>query len=97
MKWGWTEEARRTGWPKWKARGKVAFVWHVGILRLGLLYGLLYGAGTLVYLIIEISPGMNASSTPAYAGLAGITIFIAVLFGLSMGLLSWRAMMKKYG
>jgi hypothetical protein len=93
MRWGWTEEARRTEWPKWKARGKVAFLWHVGILR----FGVLWGAGMLVYWVIEISPHMHASFIPAYAAITAITIFIAALFGLSLGLLTWWGMMKKYG
>jgi hypothetical protein len=92
MKWGWTEEARRMAWPKWKARGKKAFLLHVGILRFGMPW-------SAIVLISELffSPSTHELSIGEYVGILAITIFGAVLFGLWMGFFVWRAMMKKYG
>jgi len=93
MKWRWTtEEERRAEWPMWKARGKVAFLWRVGILRMGMIWS----AGMLIYAIF-FSPRTHGPSIGEYVIIATVTVFIAVLVGLSFGLISWRQMMKKYG
>jgi hypothetical protein len=92
MKWRWTtEEERQAEWPKWRARGKVAYLWRVGILRMGVIWG----AGMLIYAIL-FSPRTHEPSIGEYVIIAVATISIAVLFGLSLGLISWQ-MMKKYG
>jgi hypothetical protein len=92
MKWRWTtEEERRAECLRWKARGKVAYLWRVGILRMGVLWG----AGMLIY-VIFFSPRTHEPSTGGYVSIAAVTIFVAGLFGSSVGLILWRQMMNKY-
>ena len=93
MKWRWSEEEVRAEWPKWKAQGKAAYLWRHGVLKMGVTYG----AGMLIFEIFFLTLQEGTIPFAGYLGIVVVTILIAVLFGLSVGLIVWRQMMKKYG
>jgi hypothetical protein len=77
----------------WKAQGKAAFLCRVGILRLGALYG----AGMEIYFIFFGPCKPPYPSVRYFVLVTALVIVVSVFYGLSMGLFSWWAMMKKYG
>ena len=96
MKWSWTEEERRAYWEKWKARGKAAFLWRVGMLGMALPWG----AVMLVYfLFIDPDSHELREELPfiGYVELNAVFVVVSILVGLLFALATWLGMRRKYG
>jgi hypothetical protein len=89
---GAADERRRQAWLQMKAKGRKRFIWHSGVLRLGLP---VFAIFTPVMLFT--GPRTHDLTLAENIGLSFFNLLVWLLGGYWYGAKIWRQMEEKYG